>query len=235
MQLQECCISINRALFIEIWHWGICWLHWQEGQEPNIWSRLQVMFSEPQWHFNVASMFTFHSSWLDFGMARTMEKGYYKTDSKTMPVRWCAPEVLDYGKFSTQSDVWAFGVVLWEMFSYGKVGGGGLQCVFISQCWLILASGRFPTLACPMLKWLRKWLEDIECHHQMIVQRRFMNGCLPVGMLNQSNDQASSNSMMRLKRCGLKPGKIKLAAATLHPESIDAIYIQPPPSSSYVV
>jgi len=54
----------------------------------------------------------------DFGMARSMDKGYYKTESKTMPVRWCSPEVLNYGKFSSQSDVWAFGVVMWEMFSY---------------------------------------------------------------------------------------------------------------------
>ena len=38
-----------------------------------------------------------------------------------MPVRWCAPEVFEYGKFSSQSDVWSFGVVMWEMFSYGKV------------------------------------------------------------------------------------------------------------------
>ena len=75
-----------------------------------------------------------------------MEKEYYKTDSKTMPVRWCAPEVLEYGKFSTQSDVWAFGVVLWEMFSYGKVGGGGLQCfhspMLIDSCiWQIPYTG----------------------------------------------------------------------------------------------
>jgi len=48
-------------------------------------------------------------------------KDYYKTDSKVIPVRWCSPEVLRYGKFTTKSDVWAFGVVLWEMFSYGMI------------------------------------------------------------------------------------------------------------------
>jgi len=57
----------------------------------------------------------------DFGMARILDKGYYQSNSKTIPIRWCSPEVLKYGKFTSASDVWAFGVVLWEIFSYGLV------------------------------------------------------------------------------------------------------------------
>ena len=37
-----------------------------------------------------------------------------------LPVRWMSPESMKYGKFTTESDVWAFGIVLWEIFSCGK-------------------------------------------------------------------------------------------------------------------
>ena len=37
-----------------------------------------------------------------------------------LPVRWMSPESVKYGRFTTESDVWAYGVVLWEIFSYGK-------------------------------------------------------------------------------------------------------------------
>lgn len=36
-----------------------------------------------------------------------------------LPVRWMPAEAIMYGQFSEFSDIWAYGVVLWEIYSYG--------------------------------------------------------------------------------------------------------------------
>ncbi|XP_054168619.1 tyrosine-protein kinase transmembrane receptor Ror-like, partial [Oppia nitens] len=58
----------------------------------------------------------------DFGMSRDIYTcDYYKVGgSKLLPVRWMSPESILYGKFTLESDVWSFGVVLWEVFTLAK-------------------------------------------------------------------------------------------------------------------
>uniref|UniRef100_A0A8C5M5A2 Tyrosine-protein kinase n=1 Tax=Leptobrachium leishanense TaxID=445787 RepID=A0A8C5M5A2_9ANUR len=59
----------------------------------------------------------------DFGMSREEEDGVYSSTGgmKQIPVKWTAPEALNYGRYSSESDVWSFGILLWEAFTYGAV------------------------------------------------------------------------------------------------------------------
>ena len=58
----------------------------------------------------------------DFGMTRPMyENDYYRFSRKGMlPVRWMAPESLADGLFTPMSDVWSYGVLLYEMITFGS-------------------------------------------------------------------------------------------------------------------
>nr|CAD2140949.1 unnamed protein product [Meloidogyne enterolobii] len=64
----------------------------------------------------------------DFGMARDIYyHEYYKPAGKRlMPVRWMAPESLKDGKFTLKSDVWSYGIVLYEMLTLGQQPYAGL-------------------------------------------------------------------------------------------------------------
>ncbi|KAK2920248.1 tyrosine-protein kinase Fes/Fps isoform X2 [Channa argus] len=57
----------------------------------------------------------------DFGMSRQQDDGIYSAEGslRQIPVKWTAPEALNYGRYTTESDVWSFGILLWETFSLG--------------------------------------------------------------------------------------------------------------------
>ena len=62
-----------------------------------------------------------HVKIADFGLSKDVySKDYYRLGEKSLlPIRWMPPEAIVFSKFTTQSDMWSFGIVLWELFSSG--------------------------------------------------------------------------------------------------------------------
>ncbi|XP_024645299.2 ephrin type-A receptor 1 isoform X1 [Macaca nemestrina] len=57
----------------------------------------------------------------DFGLTRLLDDfdGTYETQGGKIPIRWTAPEAIAHRIFTTASDVWSFGIVMWEVLSFG--------------------------------------------------------------------------------------------------------------------
>ncbi|XP_009983715.1 PREDICTED: tyrosine-protein kinase FRK, partial [Tauraco erythrolophus] len=66
----------------------------------------------------------------DFGLARVFkvenENVYEARPETKLPVKWTAPEAIRYNKFSVKSDVWSFGILLFEIITYGKMPYAGM-------------------------------------------------------------------------------------------------------------
>ncbi|XP_072887746.1 ephrin type-B receptor 2 isoform X1 [Hemitrygon akajei] len=61
----------------------------------------------------------------DFGLSRFLEEDtsdptYTSALGGKIPIRWTAPEAIQYRKFTSASDVWSYGIVMWEVMSYGE-------------------------------------------------------------------------------------------------------------------
>lgn len=87
----------------------------------------------------------------DFGLSRALcaDDNYYQaSQGGKWPIKWYAPESFNYGTFSHSSDVWSFGVTLWEMFSFGQPPYGDMKGVDVIK---IVEDGKRLTKpdACP--------------------------------------------------------------------------------------
>ncbi|KAL0599565.1 Tyrosine-protein kinase Lyn [Plecturocebus cupreus] len=58
----------------------------------------------------------------DFGLARVIEDNEYTArEGAKFPIKWTAPEAINFGCFTIKSDVWSFGILLYEIVTYGKI------------------------------------------------------------------------------------------------------------------
>ncbi|KAM4622238.1 protein-tyrosine kinase 6 [Discoglossus pictus] len=55
----------------------------------------------------------------DFGLARIVKEDFYVSNSIEVPYKWTAPEALAFGRYSIKSDVWSFGILMYEIMSRG--------------------------------------------------------------------------------------------------------------------
>ncbi|KAL9874287.1 SH2 ankyrin repeat kinase isoform 1-T1 [Glossina fuscipes fuscipes] len=81
----------------------------------------------------------------DFGLSRALGSDggcYQASQGGKWPIKWYAPESYNNGLFSHASDVWSFGITLWEMFSFGKAPFGNIRGVDAIQ--LIESGYRLP-------------------------------------------------------------------------------------------
>ncbi|XP_026178329.1 tyrosine-protein kinase Tec isoform X2 [Mastacembelus armatus] len=58
----------------------------------------------------------------DFGMARyVLDNQYTSSSGAQFPVKWSPPEVFNFCKYSSKSDVWSYGVLMWEVLTEGRM------------------------------------------------------------------------------------------------------------------
>lgn len=64
----------------------------------------------------------------DFGLARVIEDSEYTArQGAKFPIKWTAPEAAMYGRFSIKSDVWSYGILLYELITHGSIPYAGMH------------------------------------------------------------------------------------------------------------
>ena len=137
----------------------------------------------------------------DFGLARLVKTRDNETDADDtytahigakFPIKWTAPEGLAYNKFSSKSDVWAFGVLLWEMGSLGKAPYPGVE---LANVYHLLDSGyrmECPDMCSPSVYELMRCCWQWEAAHRPTFEQIYKE---LENMFHEATAASSSSSM----------------------------------------
>uniref|UniRef100_A0A6G1SET1 Activated CDC42 kinase 1 n=1 Tax=Aceria tosichella TaxID=561515 RepID=A0A6G1SET1_9ACAR len=122
----------------------------------------------------------------DLGLMRavpTEDDHYVMSERTKIPYPWCAPESLKYKQFSSASDVYMFGVTLWEMFSFGKEPWAGLNLNQILEK-ISSQNDRLPCPdACPTMVYqtlLQCWNTDPGCRPNFSTLYQYLSTSYPL-------------------------------------------------------
>lgn len=134
-------------------------------------------------------------------------KDYYRLQMRNIPVRWIAPEALQTGKYSQQSDVWSYGVCLWEIFSLGAQPYSGCtnpEVIELVQERRLLA----PPDDCPQ----RTYSLMLQCWNEDPFQRPLFSQ-----IVEQLRSWENYNMFNGNQHHGLVTGTAASAALAMHP------------------
>lgn len=98
------------------------WLDWRERR---IFIDLQIFEA----YILILMFLTLSLSifWIFFLSRYVVDDEYTSSGGAKFPIKWAAPEVLNFMRFSSKSDVWAFGVLMWEVYTCGKMPYGRMK------------------------------------------------------------------------------------------------------------
>ena len=99
----------------------------------------------------------------DFGLARIIKDDEYSARAGTkFPIKWTAPEAINYGKFTIKSDVWSFGVLIMELMTNGKSPYPGMTAsevlIAVDRGWRMPRPDRCPECLYDII--LKTWDAD---------------------------------------------------------------------------
>lgn len=122
----------------------------------------------------------------DLGLMRVIpqqEDHYVMSEKTKIPYPWCAPESLRQKQFSSASDVYMFGVTLWEMFSFGKEPWAGYNIREILDK-ISSEKERLPCpIACPTMVYqtlLQCWNPDASCRPNFTTLYQYLSTSYPL-------------------------------------------------------